>query len=154
MIQTYDPILPLRRVNLHITPSLLLFSYRTVYLNASAKMQQDLSESPALKKLFLHFPASSILARPRVGRRFSSEKPTSSSHSTKTKKRIIGGASCIVVEPDIDYYKDLAAHTLLEVIPNASTGGLTNPQEVYVWRWIAGRRAGVAEFNPPYTIVK
>ena len=70
------------------------------------------------------------------------------------EKANIGGASCIVVEPDIDYYKDLAAHTLLEIIPNAITGGLTNPQEVYVLRWIAGRHAGVPEFNPPYTIVK
>jgi hypothetical protein len=60
--------------------------------------------------------------------------------------------NCILVEPDLDYYKDLAAHALLEVIPNALTGGLTKPEEVYVLRWIAGRHAGVAEFNPPYTI--
>jgi len=65
----------------------------------------------------------------------------------------INGLTCIVVEPDIDYYKDLGAHALLEVIPNALSGGLTNPQEVYVLRWIAGRHAGVPEFNPPYTIV-
>ena len=65
----------------------------------------------------------------------------------------INGLKCIVVEPDIDYYKDLAAHSLLEVIPNALTHGLTNPQEVYVLRWIAGRHAGIPEFNPPYTIV-
>ena len=70
------------------------------------------------------------------------------------EKATIGGVPCIVVEPDIDYYKDLAAHTLLEVIPNALSGGLTSPQEVYVLRWIAGRHAGVPEFNPPYTIVK
>jgi len=54
---------------------------------------------------------------------------------------------------DIDYFKDLAAHALLEVLPNALSGGLTNPEEVYVLRWIAGRHAGVAEFKPPYTIV-
>ncbi len=65
----------------------------------------------------------------------------------------IDGQSCIVVEPDIDYYKDLGAHALLEVIPNAITHGLTNPEEVYVLRWIAGRHAGIPEFNPPYTIV-
>jgi hypothetical protein len=68
-------------------------------------------------------------------------------------KQMIDGANCILVEPDIDYYKDLAAHALLEVLPNASTGGLTNPEQVYVLRWIAGRHAGVPEFNPPYTIV-
>lgn len=73
-------------------------------------------------------------------------------HENDTK--VIDGLSCIVVEPDIDYFKDLAAHALLEVIPNSLGGGLTNPEEVYVLRWIAGRRAGVAEFNPPYTIVR
>lgn len=68
-------------------------------------------------------------------------------------KQTIGGVTCILVEPDIDYYKDLGAHALLEVIPNALTHGLTNPEVVYVLRWIAGRHAGVPEFNPPYTIV-
>jgi hypothetical protein len=72
-------------------------------------------------------------------------------HESDTK--VIDGLGCIVVEPDIDYFKDLAAHALLEVIPNSLGGGLTNPEEVYVLRWIAGRHAGVAEFNPPYTIV-
>jgi hypothetical protein len=67
---------------------------------------------------------------------------------------MIDGLSCIEIEPDIDYYKDLGAHALLEVIANALTGGLTNPETVYVLRWIAGRHAGVPEFNPPYTIVK
>ena len=64
-----------------------------------------------------------------------------------------GAGRMILVEPDIDHYKDLAAHSLLEVIPNTVTHGLTNPEAVYVLRWIAGRHAGVAEFNPPYTIV-
>lgn len=67
--------------------------------------------------------------------------------------QVIDGQTCITVEPDIDYYKDLAAHTLLEALPNAITHTLTNPQQVYVLRWIAGRHAGVAEFDPPYTIV-
>ena len=70
--------------------------------------------------------------------------------STKT----IDGVECMLVEPDIDYYKDLGAHGLLEVIPNTLTHGLTNPEFVYVLRWIAGRHAGVPEFDPPYTIVK
>lgn len=64
----------------------------------------------------------------------------------------------IKMEPDIDYYKDLGAHALLEVVPNAvekwaGETGLTDPKVVYVLRWIAGRHAGVPEFNPPYTIV-
>ena len=71
-------------------------------------------------------------------------------HEDDTQR--INGTDCIVVEPDIDYYKDLAAHALLEVIANALSGSLTDPKNVYVLRWIAGRRAGVPEFNPPYTI--
>jgi hypothetical protein len=58
----------------------------------------------------------------------------------------------IVVEPDIDYYKDLLAHAILEVIPNAATGGLTDPMAVYILRWIAGQRAGIPQFDPLYTV--
>ena len=68
-------------------------------------------------------------------------------------KQAIDGLTCIKVEPDIDYYKDPINHVILEVLPNAITGGLTNPTVVYVLRWIAGRRAGVPEFAPPYSIV-
>jgi hypothetical protein len=64
----------------------------------------------------------------------------------------IDGVECIGLEPDIDYHKDLLAHALFEVIPNSLFGGLTNPETVYVLRWIAGRHAGVPEFNPPFTI--
>jgi hypothetical protein len=66
--------------------------------------------------------------------------------------RSIDGVDCIIIEPDIDYYKDLGAHALLEVIPNGLTGQLTDPRQVYVLRWIAGRHAGVPEFDPLYTI--
>ena len=65
---------------------------------------------------------------------------------------IIDGIECTTVEPDIDYYKDLGAHVLLEVIPNKVTNTLTEPSEVYVLRWIAAQAAGVAEFTPLYTI--
>jgi hypothetical protein len=71
-------------------------------------------------------------------------------HENDTKT--IDGVACIKVEPDIDYFQDPAAHTLLEVIPNAISHGLTDPKEVYVLRWIAGKHAGVPEFSPPYTI--
>ena len=71
-------------------------------------------------------------------------------HANDTK--IINNITCIKMEPDIDYYKDLAAHSLLEVISNGISGNLTDPREVYVLRWIAGRHAGVPEFNPPYFI--
>lgn len=64
----------------------------------------------------------------------------------------IDGVDCVIVEPDIDYFKNQASHTLLEVIPNFFSGNLTDPKAVYVLRWIAGHHANVAEFNPPYTI--
>jgi len=67
--------------------------------------------------------------------------------------RVIDGVECVRVEPDMDYYKDIGAHALLEVLPNTISGRLTDPKQVYVLRWIAGRHAGVPEFNPPYTIV-
>ena len=67
-------------------------------------------------------------------------------------KMVIGGVDCVMVEPDIDYFQDLAAHTLLEVIPNDLTHSLTDPAKVYVLRWIAGRTAGIPEFAPMYTI--
>ena len=65
----------------------------------------------------------------------------------------IDNVECVKVETDIDYFKDAAAHTILEVLPNFFTGGDTDPRKVYVLRWIAGLRAGIPEFNPPYTIV-
>ena len=67
-------------------------------------------------------------------------------------RRTIDGIDCVYVEPDIDYYKDLGAHALLEVIPSAITGDVSDPKVVYVLRWIAGRHAGVPEFDPLYTI--
>ncbi len=70
----------------------------------------------------------------------------------ENQKQNVNGIDCVVVEPDIDYYKDLLAHAILEVIPNGVTGTLTDPRVVYVLRWIAGRHAGVADFDPPYIL--
>jgi hypothetical protein len=60
--------------------------------------------------------------------------------------------SCIKIEPDIDYYKDLASHALLEVIPNKLSHGLTDPRVAYQLRWMAGKRAGLPEFDPLFTV--
>lgn len=70
----------------------------------------------------------------------------------ENNKKTIGGVECVMVEPDIDYYKDLGAHAIFEVVPNGLTHSLTDPTQVYVLRWMAGRVAGVPEFNPMYTI--
>ncbi len=63
--------------------------------------------------------------------------------------RTIGGVDCIRIEPDIDYYRDPLAHSVLEVMKP----GLTDPATVYVLRWIAGRQSGQPNFAPPYRIV-
>lgn len=67
-------------------------------------------------------------------------------------RTVIGGIDCVMVEPDIDYFQDLGAHALIEVIPNSVTHSLTEPTQVYVLRWMAGRKTGVPEFAPMYTI--
>lgn len=67
-------------------------------------------------------------------------------------KRTARGVRCIKVELDIDYYKDPAAHALLEVLNHRLTGSMTDPRQVYVLRWMAGRHAGVAPFEPPYRL--
>lgn len=64
----------------------------------------------------------------------------------------IEGVHCVKVELDMDYFKDLLGHFILEVLPNKVSGGKTDPREIYVLRWIAGRCGGVPEFDPPYTI--
>jgi hypothetical protein len=60
--------------------------------------------------------------------------------------------TCVKIEPDIDYYKDVAAHGLLEVIPNWITKGLTDPKVAYALRWMAAKREGLPEFDPLYTV--
>lgn len=67
-------------------------------------------------------------------------------------KQTIDGVDCVMVEPDIDYYRDLGAHAIFEVITNAVTNSLTDPAEVYVLRWIAGQTAGIPPFDPLYVI--
>jgi len=62
-----------------------------------------------------------------------------------------GPVDCVVVETDIDFYKDLLAHFFAEVLPNEFTGGKTDPRAVYVLRWMAGRQSG-SEFDPLYTM--
>jgi hypothetical protein len=69
------------------------------------------------------------------------------------EKQNVNGVDCVIVEPDIDYFKDPIAHLLVEVAVN-SFGSVTDPRAVYVLRWIAGRRAGIPQFDPLYTIQK
>lgn len=67
-------------------------------------------------------------------------------------RQTINGVDCVYVESDMDYFKDPAAHLILELIPNGLIGTVTNPRVVYVLRWIAGRHAGIPDFDTLYTI--
>ena len=69
-------------------------------------------------------------------------------HENETRQ--INGVDCIIVEPDIDYFRDPLSHALLEVTINKLTQSLTDPRQVYVLRWMAGRRAAMPNFEPPY----
>lgn len=60
----------------------------------------------------------------------------------------------VTVEVDIDYYKDLATHAILEVARNKLTGSLTEPADVFVFRWVEQRRLQKPDFNPGYTLRK
>ncbi len=66
--------------------------------------------------------------------------------------RCVNGDDCVMVEPDIDYFRDPAAHALLEVVPNMILGRKTDPRLVYLLRWTATRRAATPEFAPPYAV--
>jgi hypothetical protein len=70
---------------------------------------------------------------------------------SESDTRLVGGLTCVRVEAVVDYFKDPSAHYLLEVVVNKSQQ-LLDPKQVYALWWMAGRHAGVPEFNPPYTI--
>jgi len=110
-----------------------------------AAQQGEFDKQPAID-LSLHGDATSSFKQIQFG-----EGNVQLTFHEKNRREI-DGIDCVYVELDIDYYKDPAAHQLLEVIPNGLTGNVTNPRVVYVLRWIAGRHAGVPEFDPLYTI--
>ncbi len=68
------------------------------------------------------------------------------------ERRQVRGFDCVKVEPDMDYYRDPAAHGLLEVLPNNLLNRRTDPRTIYMLRWMATRRSGAPEFAPPYTL--
>ena len=69
-------------------------------------------------------------------------------HEKDTKTIRVKGKSvkCVVVEPDIDYYKDLVSHGLLEVLPHL----LTQREKAIRDRITAcaGRRPNWKAFSP------
>jgi hypothetical protein len=111
----------------------------------SAAQQGEFATEPAID-LTLHGDATSSFKQIQFG-----EANVQLTFHEKNRKTI-EGVDCVYVEPDIDYYKDDGAHLLLEALPNALTGNVSSPRVVYVLRWIAGRHAGVPNFDPLYTI--
>ena len=65
---------------------------------------------------------------------------------------VIGGLECVMIEPDIDLYRDLVAHGFDEVIPNLLTGGLTDPFAVFAMRWTTAHDADGPAFDPGYEV--
>jgi hypothetical protein len=125
-----------------------IFGYADATLVDQVKLaaqQGEFDTEPAID-LTLHGDATSSFKQNQFG-----EANVQLTFHEKNRQTI-GGVDCVYVEPDIDYFKDPAAHLLLEVIPNGLTGNLSNPRVVYVLRWIAGRHAGVPNFDPLYTI--
>ncbi len=71
-------------------------------------------------------------------------------HEGTTK--VIDGVSCVKIEPDMDLYKEIVEHGLGEVLPNLSTGGLTNPLDVLALRWIDAVQGDEPLFDPGYLL--
>ena len=71
-------------------------------------------------------------------------------HENDTK--MIGDRLCVMIEPDIDLYKDLVEHGFGEVFPNLLTGSLTNPFAVYSMRWATANDDSGPAFDPGYTL--
>jgi len=69
------------------------------------------------------------------------------------RRRLRHGLDCVLIEADMDYFPDLAAHALLEVLPNTLLGRKSDPRVIYMLRWMASRQRGLPEFDPPYVIV-
>jgi hypothetical protein len=104
--------------------------------------------APELDPSFFHGDATSSFKEIRFG-----EANVQLTFHEKDQKTI-GDDTCVRVESDIDYFKDLGAHAILEVVFNHITNSMTDPAQVYTLRWIAGKETGVPEFDPPYRLVE
>jgi hypothetical protein len=124
------------------------FGYADAKLVSQVRLaaQQGVFETEPAADLVLHTDATSSFKQVQFG------EANIQLTFHENNRKSIGGVDCVYVEPDIDYYKDPGAHAILEVLPHAFSHGKTDPRVVYVLRWIAGRHAGVPEFDPLYTI--
>ena len=116
-----------------------------------SKVKQMVSKklfAPELDPGFFHGDATSSFKEIRFG-----EANVQLTFHENDKKKI-DRELCVRVEPDIDYYKGLGAHALLEVFYNKLTNSLTDPAQAYVLRWMAGKQVGLPGFNPPYRLAE
>ncbi|MBS1815396.1 MAG: hypothetical protein JSS87_11010 [Acidobacteria bacterium] len=67
-------------------------------------------------------------------------------------RKTIQGIECVMIEPDIDLYKNLGEHGIEEVVPNLSTARKTDPLQVLQLRWMDAVRSDKSIFDPGYVI--
>jgi hypothetical protein len=75
-------------------------------------------------------------------------------HQNAADLKVIDGLECIMFEPDMDLYKDLLNHGLLEVLPNLLTHGLTDPVDILSLRWLDTTDTYELPFDPGFTLNK
>jgi hypothetical protein len=73
-------------------------------------------------------------------------------HQNAADLKVVDGLECVMFEPDMDLYKDLLDHGLLEVLPNLLTHGLTDPVDILSLRWLDTTDAYEPPFDPGYTL--
>jgi hypothetical protein len=73
-------------------------------------------------------------------------------HQNAADLKMVGDLECVLFEPDMDLYKDLLDHGLLEVLPNLLTHGLTDPIDILSLRWLDTTDANEPPFDPGYTL--
>lgn len=73
-------------------------------------------------------------------------------HENPPDRKEIGGVSCVLFEPDMDLYKNLLDHGILEVLPNLLTHGKTDPVDILSLRWLDTNELNEDPFDPGYTL--
>jgi len=73
-------------------------------------------------------------------------------HQSAADSKKVGDIECVLFEPDMDLYKNLLDHGLLEVLPNLLTHGKTDPVDILSLRWLDSTDANESPFDPGYTL--
>ncbi len=73
-------------------------------------------------------------------------------HQNAADLKVIGDVECVLFEPDMDLYKNILDHGVLEVLPNLLTHGLTDPVDILSLRWLDTTDSNEPPFDPGYTL--